>query len=232
MSNTIYNIHPETGEFLTTAIADASPLEPGVYLVPAFATDIAPPVLGVKQAAVFVGGAWQVKADWRAVPLYSTADGSVVTIDAIGQTPAGAGATEVPPPTAQHSWQAGVWVIDAAKVAALLERVRVEARARIDAAYTQAINVIAASYPETERNSWAKQEQEARAWMIDNTTAAPLLTAIAAARGTTLADICARVIANADAYAVYAGGVIGKRQALMLLVDAATTSTGLEAITW
>ncbi len=104
--------------------------------------------------------------------------------------------------------------------------------AEIDAAYNAAIAVISASYPETERNSWAKQEAEARAWTANNTAATPLLSAIATARGSTLADIAARVITNADAYAVYAGGVIGKRQAKMISIAAATTLTELEAITW
>lgn len=104
--------------------------------------------------------------------------------------------------------------------------------AEIDAAYTAAIAVISANYPETERNSWAKQEAEARAWTANNTAVTPLLSAIATARGSTLADIAARVIANADAYAVYAGGVIGKRQAKMIAIAAATTIADLEAITW
>jgi hypothetical protein len=102
----------------------------------------------------------------------------------------------------------------------------------IDAAYNAAISVISSSYPETERNSWAKQEQEARAWIANGSAATPLLSAIAAARGTSLTDIAARVIANADAYAVYAGGVIGKRQAKMIAIAAATTIAELEAITW
>lgn len=232
MSKLIYNYHPETGEFLSTAPADASPLEPGVYLTPAFATEIAPPTPGIRQSAVFVGNAWQIKADWRGAPLYSTADGSAVTIDTIGLTPAGAGATEVPPPSPQHSWQAGAWVLDAAKVTAQLERVRAEARTRIDSAYEATIGMIAASYPPTERDSWPKQEAEARAWVANNLAPTPLLSAIAVARGTTLANISTRVIANADAYAVYAGGVIGKRQARMSQVDAATTVAGLEAISW
>lgn len=102
----------------------------------------------------------------------------------------------------------------------------------IDSAYAISIGVISANYPETERNSWAKQELEARAWTADNNAPTPLLTAISTARGTTIADICSRVITNADAYAVYAGATIGKRQAKMIAIAAATTLTDLEAITW
>jgi|GEM_PF-704317 len=229
---TIYNYHPDTNEYLSTAPADVSPLQPGVWLIPAFATQLAPPAVGAAQVAVFIGGGWQVKPDWRGVPLYSTTDGSVVEIVAVGKTPLDVGATELVPPSPQHSWQTGAWVIDPAKVAAQLESARGRAVVKVNDGYTAAINVIAAEYPETERNSWAKQEAEARAWMANNAAATPLLSAIATARGTSLADICARVIANADAYAVYAGGVIGKRQALMLRVASATTQVELEAIKW
>ena len=104
--------------------------------------------------------------------------------------------------------------------------------AEIDAAYNAAISVISASYPETERNSWPKQEAEARAWTANNTAVTPLLSSIATARGSTIADICARVITNADAYAVYAGGMIGKRQAKMIAIAAATTIVELDAILW
>lgn len=115
---------------------------------------------------------------------------------------------------------------------AILSKNKRAKTAEIDAAYTAAIAVISASYPETERTSWAKQEAEARAWTTSLAAPTPLLSAIATARGTTLVDICARVIANADAYALYAGGVIGKRQAKMITIAAATTVPELEAITW
>lgn len=102
----------------------------------------------------------------------------------------------------------------------------------VEDGYKQAIGIIADGYPETERSSWAKQEQEARAWTANNATATPLLSAIAAARGDTLAIIAAKVIGNADAYAFYAGGVIGHRQALLSQLSTATTRTEIEAIAW
>lgn len=43
MSKAIYQFDPTTGAFITESFADESPLEPGVYLIPAFATEVAPP---------------------------------------------------------------------------------------------------------------------------------------------------------------------------------------------
>lgn len=55
----IYNYHPVTGEYLGSSLADASPLDgPGVWLVPAYATDIEPPPTQAGSVAVFQGDIW------------------------------------------------------------------------------------------------------------------------------------------------------------------------------
>ena len=57
----IYHYTQDTNIFHSTGVADESPLEPGVYLVPANATTVAPPELGESEIAVFSNGAWQVE---------------------------------------------------------------------------------------------------------------------------------------------------------------------------
>lgn len=55
----IYN-YDANGFFTGASLADESPLEPGVFLIPAFATELAPPDFGADQFAVFDGAAWSI----------------------------------------------------------------------------------------------------------------------------------------------------------------------------
>ena len=61
----IYNYDPVTGEYSGTSEADESPLEPGVYLIPAHATDQPVPTAKAGQAAVYLDGAWRLVPDYR-----------------------------------------------------------------------------------------------------------------------------------------------------------------------
>ena len=61
----IYNYDPITHEFLSEGAADESPLEPGVYLIPANATATPPPTLKPGEAAIFAGDNWRAVADYR-----------------------------------------------------------------------------------------------------------------------------------------------------------------------
>ena len=56
----IYNYDPDTKALIGFAIADESPLEAGVFLVPAFATSIDPPEVPDGKYAAFDGSAWQL----------------------------------------------------------------------------------------------------------------------------------------------------------------------------
>lgn len=54
----VYHYHPETGEYLGASEADESPREPGVFLIPAHATETPPPADEPGFIARFVDGAW------------------------------------------------------------------------------------------------------------------------------------------------------------------------------
>lgn len=126
--NLIYAYHPETGEYLGPAAANVSPREPDVLLVPAFAALSAPPVAGDRQCACYLdaagqvpadyqNGAWQGVADWRGVPLWSTASGEPVVITKPGVTPEEIGATAIERADPTTAWDGTGWVVDPALVA-------------------------------------------------------------------------------------------------------------------
>lgn len=54
----VYNYHPVTLEYVGSSEATESPLEPGVYLIPAHATEIAPPAKQDGNVRVFKNDKW------------------------------------------------------------------------------------------------------------------------------------------------------------------------------
>lgn len=57
----IYN-YDHAGVFTGESEADESPLEPGVFMIPAQATEIEPPTIPSGSRAVFDGSQWKVEA--------------------------------------------------------------------------------------------------------------------------------------------------------------------------
>lgn len=58
----IYHYHPDTGALMGEGMADADPLEPGRFLIPANATTDAPPAPGAGQFVAWNGAAWELRA--------------------------------------------------------------------------------------------------------------------------------------------------------------------------
>lgn len=112
-----------------------------------------------------------------------------------------------------------------------------QASVRINAGAAKALSALSANYPDGEVQSWAQQTREAEALAADPQAPAPLLTAIAAARGLTVAELADRVRVKVAAYATASGAIIGQRQALEDAVNAvdlaaANAAERLEAIQW
>lgn len=128
----IYLYHADTGAYLGEAVANESPLEPGEFLLPAFATFDAPPAAGEREIACFVDDLWTVRPDWRGVPLWDTASGEAVTSARPGVTLDEIGATDLPRPSAAHTWQDGGWVLDEAIAVQQLATARAVLGERID----------------------------------------------------------------------------------------------------
>lgn len=84
---TVYNYHPITGELLGSEQAKESPMEEGVFLVPAYATQIIPPATTEHTVAVFDGIQWAIKEDYRGVTYYLSWDDDGTTITELGISP-------------------------------------------------------------------------------------------------------------------------------------------------
>lgn len=73
----IYNYHPEYKIYLGYSYADESPLEPGVFLIPAHATELEPPECSSCEVQVFNGSFWELKENYCGV-YYSTLTGQKI----------------------------------------------------------------------------------------------------------------------------------------------------------
>lgn len=112
--------YDHNGEYLESdkpVYARESPLEPGVFLIPANATAVAPPEAVAGKARIFDGAAWTLAEDHRGETVWRKADALAVTVDWIGAVGEGYTALE---PCAYPAWdaEAGAWSADDAAVAA------------------------------------------------------------------------------------------------------------------
>jgi len=103
----IYHYHRDTEEYWGEGEAHESPLEPGIFLVPAYATELEPPITGENEVAVFENGAWEIKADFRGV--YYETSRLPVEVFEIGEYPP-VGCTKDPLPLTaeeilQQKWE-------------------------------------------------------------------------------------------------------------------------------
>lgn len=69
----IWHYNPHTKTLIGQGKADQSPLEPGVFLIPAFATNISPPEAPEDCNVVFTGGGWAIEEISRPQPEIPTA---------------------------------------------------------------------------------------------------------------------------------------------------------------
>lgn len=119
----IYAYHAITKEYLGESVADESPEEPGVYLIPVNATTNAPPQAIAGQIARYLADGWRVVDDVRGD--WWTYDGGHVPVTDLDADVYGM--TRTAPPDAVSVFDGQAWVTDAAKADAA-------ARATADAA--------------------------------------------------------------------------------------------------
>jgi hypothetical protein len=120
MSKRIFHYSRDDGRYLDLSIeanedlnfAHQSPLEPGVYLIPAFATDIEPPA-EIDKWPVFQDGAWILVDFITSTKIFDTVNGEVVE-PVLGKTLSDLGTDKPKPVQAEHEvvyFENGDWVV-------------------------------------------------------------------------------------------------------------------------
>ena len=97
--------------------------------------------------------------------------------------------------------------------------------------FNSLIGQVKTTYPDTEVESWAKQEKEAREYLADNSSQALLVRSIATSRGVSLEYLANKIVEKSDLYAAYVGNLIGTRQLLEYQITNATEDT-IDGIVW
>lgn len=225
----MYLYDPKTKEIVGQRDAAARPGGRGYVLQGTFATPVAPPDIPEGYVARWTGEDWEVVEDHRqkvdaqgrkygGTPYWLPAEGDTWQsperyIEELGPLPDGAVTTkpEQPAPT-----------LEEAKAAKLAEINR-----ECDVILQQAV----AGYPETEQQTFYKQDAESAAYLKNPETETPFLTTLATARGISLATMIEKVRAKTDAFALLSAYICGQRQAMEDQLDACETVEEVQAIT-
>lgn len=93
-------------------------------------------------------------------------------------------------------------------------------RQALAAEYRKHIQIIAAGYPLSERESWPVQTEEARALESDATAGTPWIDAAALARGLDRVVLAKRILAKDSKYRQIHGELTGTRQRIEDQIDA------------
>ena len=120
-----------------------------------------------------------------------------------------------PQPSAAHELNLDTltWEISAEKQIVLFAQQKESLLNKLADKADQLKNSLLAGYPQTEIESFYRQEKEALAWQADHNTPTPMLSQIARVRGVPLDMLISKVIEKSAQFAVTIGIIIGQRQA-------------------
>lgn len=97
------------GIYTGKTVADRSPLEPDVWLIPGGCVEVAPPAIPDKKAAFWDGRRWQLVDSYKGLVAYNIVTREPLVIERAGSLPKGY-TLEVPGPG--QIWGIGHWVDD------------------------------------------------------------------------------------------------------------------------
>lgn len=109
----IYHYHPNTGEYVAIGEADQDPLNAGNWLIPAYATTIAPPEADEGFVAVFEENDWKLLEDFRGKCVFDKNTGESLVIKNLG--PISEEYTLLEKPSDEYKWEVDKWVVDSEK---------------------------------------------------------------------------------------------------------------------
>ena len=137
-----------------------------------------------------------------------------------------------PQPSAAHVLNLDTlkWEISAEKQTALFAQQKESLLNKLADKADQLKNGLLAGYPQTEIESFYRQEKEALAWQADHSTSTPMLSQIARVRGVPLEMLIEKVIEKSSKFAVAIGIIIGQRQAFEDRLLALKTPDDLTAL--
>ena len=159
---------------------------------------------------VRVDNSWQYQADHRGT-YYSKETGEKVEHTALGELPENL--TALAPLAEPCKWNGTEWVKDEARIVELfMQRKEALLTTLANKADTLKSSLLV-GYPQTEIESFYRQEKEALAWKADNKVDTPMLKQIARVRGVPFDVLVEKVIEKASQFAVAIGLIIGQRQA-------------------
>ncbi|MBN6079902.1 hypothetical protein [Aggregatibacter actinomycetemcomitans] len=135
-----------------------------------------------------------------------------------------------PQPSYLHEFKNGKWIISEKNKTALLQTEKAALILQLAAKTDELKAGLLVGYPETEIDSFYRQEKEALAWQADKTAETPMLTKIAEKRGVPFEILVKKVIEKASLFAGAIGDIIGLRQRIEDRINAATEQAELDVI--
>lgn len=165
-----------------------------------------------KQGFVIVraDNSWQYQVDHRGT-YYSKETGEKVEHTVLGDLPENL--TALAPLSEPCKWNGDGWVISKEKQDALFAKEKESLLNRLANKADEIKSNLLVGYPQTEIESFYRQEKEALAWQADNKVDTPMLKQIARVRGVPFEVLVEKVIEKASQLAVAIGVIIGQRQA-------------------
>lgn len=153
---------------------------------------------------------WQYQADHRGT-YYSKETGEKVEHTALGELPENL--TALAPLAEPCKWDGTTWVKDETKAAEFFAQRKSSLLIMLANKADTLKSGLLVGYPQTEIESFYRQEKEALAWQTDKNADTPMLKQIAKVRGVDFDVLVQKVIEKSAQFAVAIGVIIGQRQA-------------------